>query len=123
MTKIQRKIYEANLALQYFVLNDWHFKNDKFVALSSQLRLEDVKSFGYIDCFNYDIILFLRYALAGVKKYLLGDKEENVPRNIRVYKRMKFADRILKALPYIIAFYYIFVKHDLMQVCKSYFNN
>lgn len=105
------------------MLNDWLFKNDNFISLTKQLRLEDVKSFSYLDCFHYDILLFLRHALAGVKKYLLGDKDENIPRNVKIYNRMKFVDRTLKALPYIVAFYYIFVKHDLIHVCKSYFGH
>lgn len=122
LTKVQRKIYEANLALQYFVTNDWIFKNENFAALNDQMRLEDVKSFGYKECFEYDVILFLRYAMLGVKRYLLGDKEENLPRNRVIYKRLKLLDRFVKLLPYAFAFYFIFVRHDLVHVCKSYFS-
>lgn len=122
LTRVQRKIYEANLALQYFVTNDWSFKNDNFVALNKHMLIEDVKSFGFIESFEFDVILFLRYAMAGVKRYLLGDKEENLPRNRIFYKRLKVLDRILKFLPYAALFYFIFVRHDFVQVLKSYFN-
>lgn len=120
LTRLQRKIYEANLALKYFVLNDWIFKNEKFVKLSDQLNLEDVKAFGYNDCFHTDIILYLRYALVGVKKYLLGDKEENLPRNRIIYWRLKWLDRVVKFIPIAVAFYYIFLKHDLIHLCRNY---
>lgn len=121
LTKVQRKIYEANLALKYFVLNDWLFKNNNFLLISKQLKLEDVKSFAYHDSFDLDVILYLRYALVGVKRYLMGDKEENLPRNRVVYRRLKLLDRFVKLLPFVVAFYYIFIKHDLINVCKSFF--
>lgn len=123
LTKIQRKIYEANLALQYFVLNDWIFKNQNFVSLTDQLRHEDIKSFGYREFASFDVQLYLRYALLGVKKYLLGDKEENIGRNRVVYQRLKVVDRLVKLIPYVVAFYYIFIKYDFVHVCKSYFVN
>lgn len=104
------------------MLNDWVFKNDKFIQLTYEVKLEDVKSFGFDDCFHYDVIKYLRYALVGVKKYLMGDKDENLPRNRVIYKRLKLLDQVVKALPFVIAFYYIFVKHDLINVCKSFFH-
>lgn len=104
------------------MLNDWTFKNENFISLTNQLKLEDVKSFGYLDTFSFDIVLYLRYALSGVKKYLLGDKEKNLSRNIKVYKRMQFADRIIKGLLCVVVFYYLFIKHEMLEVCKSYFN-
>lgn len=108
------------MALQYFVLNDWLFKNDKFIELSQQLKLEDVESFSFEEAFSYDIIQYLRNALIGVKKYLLGDKEENLPRNRVVYQRLKLLDQFVKMIPYLAAFYYIFIKYDSVNVCRSY---
>lgn len=59
--KIQRKMYEANKALSYFVTHNWEFKNDNFVNLCTYLRLEDVREFDYRDMFTFDLILAVRY--------------------------------------------------------------
>lgn len=111
------------MALQYFVLNDWIFKNQNFASLTDQLRYEDNKSFGFREFATFDVQLYLRYALLGVKKYLLGDKEENMERNRIVYQRLKVVDNIIKSIPYVVTFYYIFIKYDFVHVCKSYFVN
>lgn len=91
------------------------------MTLSHQVKLEDEHAFSFSEAFNFDIILYLRYALVGIKKYLLKDKEENLPRNLLVYKRLKLLDRVVKTIPYVVAFYFIFVKYDLVNVCKNYF--
>lgn len=54
---IQRKMYEANKALSYFVTHDWEFKNDNFVDLCRYLKLEDVKDWEYRDMFTFDLLL------------------------------------------------------------------
>lgn len=123
LVKIQRRIYEANQALKYFVLHNWIFKNKNFETLSYEVKLEDEHAFSFHEAFNFDIILYIRYALTGLKKYLLGDKDENIPRNQVVFRRLKLLDRFVKAIPYAVAFYYIFIKYDLVNVCKNYLIN
>ena len=86
------------------------------------MKTEDIDDFSFTHFFNYDIITYVRYALIGVKKYLLGDKDENIPKNQIMYHRFKNLDRIIKAVPFIIAFYVIFIKYDLGHVLKTYFN-
>lgn len=101
------------------MIHDWVFKNANFINLPKEIKLEDIKDFDYTNCFNYDIILYLRYALLGVKRYLLGDKEENLPRNIVIYKRLKLLDYIVKRLPYVYLFYFLFIKHDVASVLRN----
>lgn len=110
------------MALKYFVLNDWVFKNANFIELTRKVKLEDMKAFDYEKCFHQDIILYFRHAMIGVKRYLLGDKDENIPKNRVTYQRLKLLDRIVTRLPYAAAFYYVFVKHDIVAVLKSFFN-
>jgi hypothetical protein len=104
------------------VLNDWVFKNENFIDLPRKVKLADARAFDFEPCFDYDIIMYLRYALLGVKRYLLGDKEENLPRNRVMYQRLKLLDRALKLLMYAVAFYFVFIKYDFVNVLKSYFN-
>lgn len=41
LAKLQRKIYNANVALEYFILNNWDFKNRNFIRLASEIKPED----------------------------------------------------------------------------------
>lgn len=49
--KSQKKLYIANLVTGVFILNTWHFKNDKTLQLESQLEddHDDLQTFGFTD--------------------------------------------------------------------------
>lgn len=117
--KLQRKIYQANLALQYFVLNNWHFKNQNFISLSSDLKLKDMKAFNFYDFLEFDLILYFRYAVLGGRRYLLKEKDKNLPRARRNYRRMKFLDYFVKALIFGSIFYFVFIKHDFLWFAST----
>lgn len=77
--KLQRRIFVAFAALEYFVLNEWDFKNDKLLALNDKLLPSDVEDF-YLNIHDVDVIKYFRDAFVGVKKYLLKEKMENLER-------------------------------------------
>lgn len=120
LTKLQRKMYEANLALQYFILTNWHFQNDNFMSLCSNLKLQDLKSFYFNDFMEFDLILYFRYAVLGGKKYLLGETEERIPIAKRKYRRMKLLDQAVKAFFCILLFWLIFIKYDILGVSRKF---
>lgn len=119
MTKIQRKIYEANLALQYFVMNDWKFKNSNFIELNHILRNEDLKAFGYEDCFTFDVIYFMTICISGVKKYLLFDNENNEGFTRFKFKILKLISAFFKSMFYAFTFYIVFIKFNIIQVLSN----
>lgn len=123
---MQRKIYQANVALQYFVLNNWNFENQNFINLSTDLKLADMKAFAFNEFLEFDLILYFRYAVLGARRYLLGEKDKNLPRARRHFLRMKFLDLFLKSLVYGFIFYYILIKHDFLKIsstfCKLFVN-
>ena len=47
MFKLQRKIYTANSALEYFLTNEWKFKNENLLRLLENLLPQDMESFGF----------------------------------------------------------------------------
>lgn len=49
--KLQRKIYHANQALAYFILNVWVFKNRNLYSLTEGLRESDRVTFQ----FDYEV--------------------------------------------------------------------
>lgn len=105
MTKIQRKIYEANLALKYFVMNEWIFKNDNFLSICDKIKLTDLKEFDFRDCFNHDAILYMRIAMRGVRKYLIHDNLNNDEKNRMKYKILKVIDKIFSSILYVLIYF------------------
>lgn len=47
LVNLQRKVYIANSALQYFLTNEWKFKNEKLLKLLTDLPCTDLESFGF----------------------------------------------------------------------------
>lgn len=120
LVRLQRKIYQANLALHHFILNNWLFENQNFINLSNDLKLTDLKAFYFNEFLEFDLILYFRYAVLGARRYLLGEKDVGLPQARKKYQRMKFLDYFVKSLLYGFVFYVIFVKHDFLMVCSSF---
>lgn len=129
LAKLQRKIYEANLALHYFILNNWYFQNENFMALCNSLKREDLKAFNFHDFLEYDLVLYFRHAVLGGRRYLLGEKDERIPLAKRKYRVMKLIDRTVKSIFYGFLFFMIFIKYDIFGISKRfcsilhYYNN
>lgn len=117
---LQRKMYEANKALSYFVTNDWDFKNDKLFNICRYLRYEDTKDFDYRYCFKTDAILSARNCVMGFRRYLLKEKDESLPQSRKTYQRLNFIANVGRFFFYSIAFFLIFVKFDIVNVARNY---
>ncbi|ERL90797.1 hypothetical protein D910_08143 [Dendroctonus ponderosae] len=82
-----RKIYIANMALQYFIMQEWKFVNEKTRALQERLSPADVQAFGYGET-RIDPYEFFRNAAMGGRQYLLkegGDIERARANSRRMY--------------------------------------
>lgn len=113
-------MYEANMALHYFILNNWHFQNDNFMNLCSNLKIHDLKSFNFNDFVEFDLILYFRWAVLGGRKYLLGEGDERLPIARKKYRRMKALDLFVKTLFYGMIFWLIFIKYDVFGATKKF---
>lgn len=112
-------MFEANKALSYFVVNNWNFKNDRFLALSSFLRLEDIKEFESRQDFYWDKILCIRMFVFGFRRYLLKEKDETIEKCQKRYRRLTIVNFVLQSILYLTAFYVIFFKYDLVRYLKA----
>ncbi|XP_044729537.1 fatty acyl-CoA reductase 1-like [Chrysoperla carnea] len=72
LMRIYRKAYFANMALVYFMTNEWHFKNGQFMSLSKVMKEEDQETF-QLDLSDRDPMVALKEALFGTKKFLLKE--------------------------------------------------
>lgn len=77
LVRLQRKIYIANMAVQYFLTNEWAFLNKNSLALDKSLLPEDVENFSY-KADEFDVYDYLLRAMKGARKYLLKENESTL---------------------------------------------
>ncbi|XP_040173826.1 fatty acyl-CoA reductase 2-like isoform X2 [Anopheles arabiensis] len=116
LAKLQRKIYTANIALEYFILNNWDFKNGNFIRLASEIKPEDNKDFYYRDFIEFDVTLYFRNCILGARRYLLKEKDENIPRALTHLKRMKILDKFCKYVILFIFLYVILIQFGVLEM-------
>ncbi|GBP57038.1 Putative fatty acyl-CoA reductase CG5065 [Eumeta japonica] len=88
LVKIQRRIYIANLALEYYITRSWKFNNRNFITLRDKIKEGDRKDFFYLlqEIDKYD---YFRKAVAYGNRYLFKQTEEDEPEARRHYQRME----------------------------------
>lgn len=86
LVRLQRKIYISNMAVGYFLNNEWAFLNTNTLTLDKSLLADDAKDFGFkADEFNvYD---YLMNAMKGARKYLLKEDESTLEAAIKHSRR------------------------------------
>lgn len=84
--------------------------------LCRHLKDSDLKSFNFHDFLEFDLVLYFSYAVKGGRKFLLGEKDEDIPKHKRKYFRMRMLDKTVKFILYFTLFWFTFVKFDLFGV-------
>ncbi|XP_076630983.1 putative fatty acyl-CoA reductase CG5065 [Colletes latitarsis] len=94
LVKIQEKIYLTVVQLDYFLHNEWIFRNAKMLdSLTKDVPPNEQSIFGY-DYSHFDIERFFQNALIGAKRYLLHEDLSRMEAVKRHYNRMEWIDRI-----------------------------
>lgn len=119
MANLQRKIYTANCALEYFILNNWEFRNKNFMALCNFIKLEDNKDFYYRDFIEFDMVHYFRNCVLGARRYLLKEKDENLPKARIRLQRMQKLDAVVKICFVSILFYVFFIKFGYLHLISQ----
>lgn len=114
--KIQRKIFEANKALTYFVTHNWNFENGNFLKLSSYLRDEDIRDFEYRHFFKGSVILFARYILYGYRRYLMKCNDSDIEKDRKQLARLKLITNFFKFILYSAIAYVIYRTFQLNKL-------
>ncbi|KYQ54967.1 Fatty acyl-CoA reductase 1, partial [Trachymyrmex zeteki] len=68
--RLQRQLYEANLAVSYFSFHNWKFSNTNSLVLISSIPSDDRDTFSF-EHIGYDIRGYLKNCTIGFKKFLL----------------------------------------------------
>ncbi|XP_039444625.1 putative fatty acyl-CoA reductase CG5065 isoform X2 [Culex pipiens pallens] len=114
LAKLQRKVYTANVALEYFILNNWDFKNTNFIRLASEIQPNDNKDFYYRDFVEFDITLYFRNCILGARRYLLKQKDEDIPKALAHQRRLRVLDFVCKLLLTVGFLYMTLIKLDMI---------
>nr|QGV11525.1 FAR5 [Tetrastichus brontispae] len=95
LVKLQRKVYVANSALEYFLTNEWKFRNEKMFDLVTNLPPIDDDAFGF-ELATFDIHKYFENCIIGAKKYLLKEDMNRLPEAKVHYDRMYWIDMVFK---------------------------
>nr|XP_026483588.1 fatty acyl-CoA reductase wat-like [Vanessa tameamea] len=106
LLKIQRRVYVSNLALQYFLIQQWTFSNTNLIYLRSKIKEEDREEF-YYEIEKIDKYEFFKKSCAAGRKYLLKEKDENLPKARIHHQRIRFLDKLLKFIFYGLIFWWL----------------
>ncbi|XP_041971130.1 fatty acyl-CoA reductase 1-like [Aricia agestis] len=119
LVKLQRRIFSANLALQYYITQAWIFLNHNLLQLRSRIKEEDRAAF-YYDLENFDQKEYFRNAIMGGKVYILQEKMEDLPKAKAHITRMKIVDRVVKVIFYGLVLWVVY-RLDFTQNLINYF--
>ncbi|XP_013146638.1 PREDICTED: fatty acyl-CoA reductase 1-like [Papilio polytes] len=124
LVKIQRRIYIANLALRYYLTQQWTFSNKNFVKLRSSLKEEDKEDF-YYELERIDKVEFFKQSCLGGRKFLLKEKDEDLPKAKAHYRRIVILDIVVKCLFYGFVLWRLlhtaFIQDLLQSICSLIF--
>lgn len=95
--KLQRKIFQASMALSHFTSNNWYFINTNFLNLLKCIPEKDREAFDF-SFQNVDPEHYLNEAILGGHQYLLHTDIATLPAAVRRYK--KYVNLYVKCINY-----------------------
>ncbi|KAK9884187.1 hypothetical protein WA026_005140 [Henosepilachna vigintioctopunctata] len=118
LIKIHRKIYIANMALEYFITNKWTFLNDRGRALEKELLPSDLEDFSYKEE-EMDVDEYFRNGLYGGREYLLKESPDTLETARKQVKRLWLISELYAAIWYLVAAYLIWYKIPYGQIYRD----
>ncbi|CAG9772444.1 unnamed protein product [Ceutorhynchus assimilis] len=116
--KIQRKIYIGNMAVSYFMLNEWWFINTKSFSLLEFIPENEMIDFNFKVMPVGDQAIYQYYAKSCdyARKHLLMEKGD-ISEETRVRtRRMYYLDRTMRYLFYALAVWTVLFKINILKV-------
>uniref|UniRef100_A0AAG5D2L2 Fatty acyl-CoA reductase n=1 Tax=Anopheles atroparvus TaxID=41427 RepID=A0AAG5D2L2_ANOAO len=97
LMKLQVKIHGSELALRYFVRNEWEFETTQMNQLLTILDKQDRKTFGWYMPRSMTGT-YLEHAYITIRRYLVKDSDDTIPYAKRKLARMILVDRIIQLI-------------------------
>ncbi|XP_049883831.1 putative fatty acyl-CoA reductase CG5065 [Pectinophora gossypiella] len=118
LVKVQRRIYIATMALAYYVTQQWTFVNKNFIQLRSSIKEEDKSDF-YYEVENVDKYEYFRNSCIGGRRYLLHEKDEDLPKAKAHFARMVILDKLVQCVFYGYLFWWVFNTNFVQNLISS----
>ncbi|XP_072948597.1 fatty acyl-CoA reductase wat-like [Epargyreus clarus] len=116
--RLQRRVFISNIALQKFMSREWLFVVDNFNRLRDCLKEDDYRDF-YYDFKKLGTEEHFVDSLWGSRRYLLKEKDENIPQ-ARIRIRAVYAlDVIIRLALYGFIFWKIITSHYVVNWYQS----
>ncbi|XP_034248653.1 putative fatty acyl-CoA reductase CG5065 [Thrips palmi] len=102
---MQRRIYAAQVALAPFLTSTWIFRNQLGLDLDNKILPEDYSDFTF-DFRDVDETAYFRQLAVGARRYLLKEKDEDLPKARAHLQRMSNIDTVLRGLLLVLVLYW-----------------
>ncbi|GLV46143.1 uncharacterized protein CBL_10788 [Carabus blaptoides fortunei] len=113
LTRLQKRMYVAQLALRYFLNNEWLYSNDNLLALQKRILAQDFADWDY-DFATYDNQTYLCQCALGCRRYLLKEPDDTLPRARRHAVRMYWLNIAVQAM-FVCLLMWIVCRMDFVQ--------
>uniref|UniRef100_A0A182RXE0 Fatty acyl-CoA reductase n=1 Tax=Anopheles funestus TaxID=62324 RepID=A0A182RXE0_ANOFN len=110
LLKLNRKIFDAQVSLRYFMNNEWVFANENFKELEHTLMKDDRKHFS-TNFFLCGMMEYYASAILGGRRYLLKEPDDNVNDALKKYRRLRVLNFALKGTIIFLIVYYIYNRY------------
>ncbi|KAF2897506.1 hypothetical protein ILUMI_08662 [Ignelater luminosus] len=121
LVTLQRRIYIANLALHYFITNEWKFLNDRAFNLERKLIPEEVQEFEY-DIEHANVYEYFKNCIIHGRRYLLKEDDSTLESaKVNLY-RMYVLDRMVNIMFYIFLYWFMVYKLNIFMYIDYKFN-
>ncbi|XP_050438687.1 putative fatty acyl-CoA reductase CG5065 [Adelges cooleyi] len=97
LTKLQRKIYLATIALSRFSTKSWIFENNNFLKLLNHIPEVNQEDFNF-KFENEDVDKFFQNSVIGTQKYLFNTNPHKNLQAKKTLKKLVWMDRFLRTL-------------------------
>ncbi|KAL0280646.1 UNVERIFIED_CONTAM: hypothetical protein PYX00_001874 [Menopon gallinae] len=113
LVKLQRKIFVANMALEYFLTRHWSFRHERLINLNYKIFEEDKPQFDYMLPADFDVMEYYRNCAYGARQYLLHEDNVELPEAKKHRLRMYWLDKFIKTL-FLIFMVYLALKFQVV---------
>ncbi|XP_030764903.1 fatty acyl-CoA reductase 1-like isoform X1 [Sitophilus oryzae] len=123
--KLHRKICAANLAISYFLENEWDFLNSKALSLVDGLDGSEKEDFKYVFITDNEVE-YLKWNTISAKWLLLGQSKHVKPSAVKINRGFYYLDKICKGIFYIWLIWLVFFKYHIQttffEATSNYWN-
>ncbi|XP_066246160.1 fatty acyl-CoA reductase wat-like [Euwallacea similis] len=116
--KLQKKIYISNMAVHYFTLNEWTFRNEYFKNVFKKIPKEEISDSDFMIQITTkdEFTNFYSQTCHWVRVFLLKEKEEISDELRTKTLRMYYLDKAVKAVFFGWLAWTLFIKINILEI-------